>query len=486
MSDAPESTGAGSQNDADVIILGVGTCGEDLSMQLLDAGLDVIGIEPRLVGGECPYWACLPSKGMIRAANALEEARRAGDLAGDVDVTPDWSPVAERVRMIVGDWDDSGGVERYEERGGRLVREHGKLTGPRTVSAGGRTFTARHGVVVATGSEPSIPPIPGLEDVDYWTSRDVIQLEELPESLVVLGGGATGCELGQVLARFGVDVTIIEASDRLLPVEEPEASEVLESAFADEGIDVRTGSVAERVSADDGSIVVELEDGAEVQGERLLVATGRTVDLSDLGLESVGLDGDADFIEVDESMRAADGVWAMGDVTGEAMFSHVALYQSAIIAADLLGEDHPSASYHAIPRATFTDPPVGTVGLTEAEARDEGLDATVVVKQIPATFRGVVTGTENGIVKLIVDRESGVLVGATAAGPKAGEMLGLLNLAVHARVPVEELQTMIYAFPTFYGAIGEGVGAYGRGLMAALDPEYEGVDKLDAAVTGAR
>jgi len=468
--------------DVDVVVLGVGTCGEDLSLRLLGAGLNVVGIEAALVGGECAYWACLPSKMMIRAANVLQEARRVGGTAGNAQVTPDWDLLAARVRAeVTGGWDDSVAVARFEGRGGRLVHGRGVLTGPRTVTVGDQGFTARRGVVIATGSKPAVPPIPGLAEVDFWTTHDVIRAERPPRSMIVLGGGAVGCELGQVLARFGVDVTVVEAADRLLPGEEPEASAALEAAFAAEGIDVHTGAAAQQVaSRDDGSIVVTLAGGAQLASERLLVATGRTVDLSGLGLEAAGLDGSARFIEVDARMRAADGIWAMGDVTGVALFTHVALYQSAIVAADILGEDHPPARYEAVPRVTFTDPEVGSVGMTEADALAAGLDMVVAVKQLPATFRGWLHGSGGGIIKLVADRETGLLVGATAVGPHGGEMLGLLSLAVHARVPLAELRSMIYAFPTFYGGIGEAVGAYGRGLATVLDPAYQDFEALDA------
>jgi pyruvate/2-oxoglutarate dehydrogenase complex dihydrolipoamide dehydrogenase (E3) component len=417
---------------------------------------------------------------MIRAANLVQEARRAGEMTGNVEVIPDWSQVAERVRNeVTGGWDDSTAVKRYESRGGRLVKGFGTLTGPRTVSVGDESFRARSGIVIATGSKPSIPPIPGIDQIDYWTTHDVIQIERLPESLIVLGGGAVGCELGQSLARFGVRVTIVEAEDRILPAEEPEASTVIEKAFAAEGIHVQTGAGVQQVSQRDGNIMVAIEGGGEIEGERLLVATGRTIDLSGLGLESVGLDATSRFIEVDERMRAADGIWAMGDVTGKAMFTHVALYQSAIIAAELLGQDHPPASYEAVPRVTFTDPEVGSVGLSEAEALEAGLKVVCVVKQLPYTFRGWLHGAQHGVIKLVLDGESSVLVGATIAGPHAGELLGMLTLAVHSRLGLADLQSMIYAFPTFYGGVGEALGAYGRGLVTVIDPAYHGFEALD-------
>jgi pyruvate/2-oxoglutarate dehydrogenase complex dihydrolipoamide dehydrogenase (E3) component len=361
-----------------------------------------------------------------------------------------------------------------------LVHGYGKLAGPRTVIAGDESFTARIGVVIATGSKPAIPPIPGLAEVDYWTTHDVMQAESLPKSLIVLGGGAVGCELGQVLRRFGVDVTMVEAADRLLPAEEPEASQAVQAAFSDEGIQVVTGTAAQQVLAREGSIVVRLEGDTEVAGERLLVATGRMVDLDDLGLESAGLSSAAKYIQVDERMRAADGIWAMGDVTGKGMFTHVALYQSAIIATHILGEDHPPARYDAVPRAIFTDPEVGAVGMTEADALAAGLDVAIIVKQLPATFRGWLHGAGYGIIKLIADQKTGALLGGTVAGPHGAEMLGLLGLAVHAHISIAELRSMIYTFPTFYGGFGEAVGAYGRGLSTVIDPTYHGFEVFDA------
>lgn len=473
--------------DVDVVVLGVGTCGEDLSLRLLGAGVSVVGIEASLVGGECAYWACLPSKMMIRAANVLQEARRVGGMAGSADVAPDWAPVASRVRVeATGGWDDSTAVKRFEGRGGRLIHGRGRLVGPRTVAVGEHRFTARRGVVIATGSKPAIPAIPGLEDVDYWTTHGVIEAEQLPRSLVVIGGSTVGCELGQVLARFGVEVTIVEAGERLLPAEEPEASQALRAAFEAEGIHVETGARTVQVDRRDGSVVVTLADGRQLSGERLLVATGRTVDLHDLGLESAGLDATARFIEVDERMRARDGIWAMGDVTGKGMFTHVALYQSAVIAADLLGLEHPPARYDAVPRVTFTDPEVGAVGMSETSARASGRDVVVVVKRLPATFRGWLHVASGGIIKLVADGETGVLLGASAVGPRGGEVIGLLTLAVHARLPISTLQSMIFAFPTFHGGVGEAVGAYGRGLATVIDPGYEGFAILDAVTAPGR
>ncbi len=458
----------------DVIVLGMGTGGEDLGLQLAEAGLDVVGIEAQLLGGECAYWACIPSKMMIRAANLLQEARRVDGVAGRAEVTPDWAPVASRIREEAsGDWDDSIAVARFEGSGGRFVRGHGRLTGPRTVTVGDQSFTATRGIVIATGSKPIIPPIAGLADVDYWTTHDAIKAEELPESMIVLGGGAVGCELGQVFSRFGVEVTIVEGRDRLLPAEELEASEVLTSVFRAEGITVRTGARAELVEAHGESVTVVLEDGMRPAADRLLVALGRAVDLSGLGLDAAGLDGAARFIEVDDHLRAGDGIWAMGDVTGKGMFTHIAVYQASIVAADILGESHAPAEYRSLPRVTYTDPEVGSVGMSEADAREAGLDVAVTVKHVPATFRGWLHGPGNeGVIKLIADRGTGVLVGATSVGPHGGEVLGMLSTAVHAQVPLATLRSMIYAYPTFHGGVGEALGAYAGGIGKVIDPTY--------------
>jgi pyruvate/2-oxoglutarate dehydrogenase complex dihydrolipoamide dehydrogenase (E3) component len=467
--------------EVDVVVLGVGTCGEDLALQLLDAGLEVAGVEAALVGGECPYWACIPSKRMIRAGNLVAEARRARRVADGIDPTPDWGTLAREIRdEVTGGWDDSFAVERFGARGGTLLKGHGRLTGPRTVSVGDRIVTARRGVVIATGSRPVTPPVPGLGDVDPWTTHDVIRAEALPESIVVLGGGAVGCELGQLMARFGAAVSIVERGERLLANEEPEASAVVEQALADDGVAVRTGVATTGVARRGDAVVLTLETGDEIEADRLLLAVGRAVDLGDLGLDSVGLDPGARALEVDERMRAADGIWAVGDVTGRAMFTHMAMRQAAVAIADILGRHEEPVRYNAVPRVTFTDPEVGAVGLTESEARAAGLDVVAAVKQVPASFRGWLHASGNaGVLKLVADRDRGVVVGATAAGPSGGEVLGMLSLAVHAGVPLDELRSMIYAFPTFHGGIGEVLGAYGRGVSTVLDPEYDGFRRLD-------
>jgi pyruvate/2-oxoglutarate dehydrogenase complex dihydrolipoamide dehydrogenase (E3) component len=440
---------------ADVVVLGMGVGGELLAERLADAGLDVVGIEAKLVGGECPYWGCIPTKMMTRAGNALAESRRVPELAGTSTVQPDWSPVATRIRNEATDtWDDRVAVERFEGKGGTFVRGTGRLDGPGRVQVGDRTFEARRGVVLATGTRPAIPPVAGLDTVEYWTNREAVEAEELPESLVVLGGGAIGLELSQVFARFGSKVTIVERGERVLPPEEPEACELVAGVFAKEGIDVHMGVGARAVARTAGGVTVDLDDGSQVSGARLLVATGRSADLRPLGVASVGLDESARAVAVDDRLRAADRLWAIGDVTGLGPFTHIAVYQARIVAADILGEDAPPADYRALPRVTFTDPEVGAVGLTEQRAREQGIDVRVGMAPLQASSRGWIHKIGNeGFFKLIEDRRRGVLVGATSVGPHGGETLGLLTLAVYAEVPVERLRWMIYAYPTFHRGI---------------------------------
>ena len=441
--------------EVDVVVVGLGVGGEAVAGGLASAGLEVVGIESRLVGGECPYWGCIPSKMMIRAAGALAETGRVEELAGSAQATPDWSVVARRIREeATDDWDDQVAVDRFVDQGGRFVRGRAELVGPDHVRVDGTTYRARRGVVLGTGTVPSVPPVPGLAETPYWTNREAIEVTELPGSLVVLGGGAIGLELAQVFARFGVAVTVVDVADRLLAAEEPEASALVTDVFADEGIEVVTGAEVEQVSHDGRGFELQLGGRDAVRAERLLVATGRRVDLTGLGLESVGLDPDARALEVDDRLRVGERLWAVGDVTGRGAFTHVATYQAAIVVRDVLGDPGPPAEYDALPRVTFTDPEVGAVGLTEKQARDRGIAVATGVAQLPSSARGWIHKAGNeGLVKLVVDTDTGLLVGATSAGPAGGEVLSGLAVAVHGRVPVDRLRHMIYAYPTFHRAI---------------------------------
>lgn len=446
---------------ADVVVIGMGPGGEDVAGRLAQEGLDVIGIEKQLVGGECPYWGCVPSKMAIRAGNALAEVGRVKGLAGDATASPDWGPVARRIREEATDnWDDRVAVERFESKGGRFIRGEGRLTAPGRVAVGDVDIEARRGVVVATGTGASVPPIPGLSDIPYWTNREALEAEKLPRSVVVLGGGAIGLELGQTYARFGSRVTIVEALDRLLPMEEPEAGRLLADVLSAEGIEVCVGAPAERVERDGNRFAVNLPGGTTVTGEQVVVATGRRADLTAAGLTVLPqVPDDARVAPVDDHLRVAPGVWAIGDVTGKGAFTHVAVYQAAIAAADILGQPAEPADYRALPRVTFTDPEVGAAGLTEAQASERGINVRTGIAQVPSSARGWIHKAGNeGFVKLVEDSGRGVLVGGTAAGPAGGEVLGLLTLAIHAEVPVDQLRQMIYAYPTFHRTIEDALG----------------------------
>ncbi|GHG49432.1 dihydrolipoyl dehydrogenase family protein [Streptomyces griseocarneus] len=441
----------------DVVVIGMGPGGEHVAGELAGTGLDVVGVEAELVGGECPYWGCVPSKMMIRAGNLLAEARRVPGMAGSARVSPDWAPVAARIRdEATDDWDDRVAADRFTGKGGRLVRGRGRLAGPGRVEVNGEVFEARRGIVLATGTRPQIPPVPGLDAVPYWTNRDAIAAKEAPGSLLVLGGGAIGLELAQVYARFGTRVTVVEALDNLIPVEEPEAGELVAEVLRAEGLTLRTGARAARVRHGGDAFTLVLENGEELTADRLLVATGRRADLSVLGLDTVGLDPTARWLRTDGQLLAAPGLWGVGDVTGHGAFTHVAMYEADIAIRAILGEGGPDADYRALPRVTFTDPEIGAVGLTEKQAREKGLTVRTGLSRVPSSTRGWIHKAGNeGLVKLVEDADRGVLVGATTAGPTGGEVMYGLAVAIQAEVPVEALRHMIYAYPTFHRGVEE-------------------------------
>ncbi|WBB55965.1 FAD-dependent oxidoreductase [Verrucosispora sp. WMMD573] len=485
----------------DVVVLGLGVGGEEVAGRLAEAGLTVVGVERNLVGGECPYWGCVPSKMMIRAANALAEARRVDGLGGTAQVTPDWAPVAKRIRTeATDDWDDRVAVQRFTDKGGRFVRGSGRIDGPGRVRVGDQVFQARYGIVLGTGTRPSVPPVDGLADTPYWTNREAIEVEELPGSLLVLGGGAIGLELAQVFARFGVRVTVVEALDRVLAVEEPESSEAAAAALRADGVRIHTGVKAARVEHGVGGFTLHGTGGEEFTAGRLLVVTGRRAHLDELGLDTVGVDASGRYLPVDDRLHVTEGIWAVGDVTGEGAFTHIAMYQASIVVADVL--DHtrrsqagadpsgtasvvggavgvasslaatgssgsagsvPRADYRALPRVTFTDPEIGAVGLTEQQARERGINVQVGFTRLSSSARGWIHKTdEDGFIKLVADADQGVLIGATSAGPAGGEVLSGLVVAVHAAVPLSQLRHMIYAYPTFHRAISDALRDLGQ------------------------
>ncbi|MDT4905686.1 MAG: hypothetical protein QOH52_3702 [Pseudonocardiales bacterium] len=464
--------------DFDLIVLGLGPGGDEVAEKLAASGQSVLGIDQHLVGGECPYYGCIPSKMIIRGSDVLAESRRVNQIAGRASDEPDLAPVAKRIRDEATDnWDDRVAVERFEGGGGTFIRGAGRLAGRDAagrlvVEVNGETHTARN-VVVATGTAPAIPPIDGLADLPrgvdelVWTNREIVKAETAPASMVVIGGGAVGCELAQGFARFGTRVTVIEGAPHLLMPEEPEAGKVVADVFAREGITVHQGVGVQSVARGGDGVVVTLAGGSTATAEKVLVAAGRRPNLSDIGLETVDLDPKARSLDVDEHMHVVagagapvDGLHAVGDITGHGAFTHVAVWQARVLIAHLLGRDEPYGGYHGLAWATFTDPEVGRVGMSEKQARDKGLSVRIGTQEFAANSRGWIHGPGNdGFVKLVEDADRGVLVGATVVGPYGGELLGLLTLAVHAEVPVRTLATMHYAFPTLHRAVLEAVGA---------------------------
>ena len=456
----------GEPEHTDVVVIGMGPGGEHAAGALAEAGLHVTGVEERLVGGECPYFGCIPSKMMVRAGNLIAETRRVPGMAGTSTVTPDWAPVALRIREEATDyWDDKVAADRFEGKGGHLVRGHATITGPGSVRvssvlSGSRVFQARRGIVINSGTAPAVPPVQGLAGTPYWTNREIVKAEQVPESMIVLGGGAVGAELAQVFSRFGTEVTVVEALPRLVSFEEPEASELIERVFTRDGIKVCTSAPAERVGYRDGCFSVHL-GGAVLTAAQLLVATGRRSDLAGLGVAAIGLDPASAVIATDGWMRAAPGVWAIGDVTGKGAFTHMSMYQADIAVRDILGQGGPAADYRAVPRVTFTDPEIGSVGLTSSQAAEAGLRVRTGLEQVPYSARGWIHKAGNdGFIKVVEDADRSVLVGATSAGPWGGEVLSALQVAIQGEVPVATLRNMAYAYPTFYRAIEDAL----RGL----------------------
>ena len=442
----------------DVVCLGGGVAGEAIAGGLEGSGLTLMVIERELVGGECPYWGCIPSKTLLRSGETLKEAERARALAASrVDWDLDFPKISKRVLWMARDLDDTRPAAALQSTGATLVRGAGRLVDQKTVDVAGERYVARRAVVVANGSTASIPPIPGLDAVDYWTNRQATLPRELPISIAVLGGGAIGLELGQAFARFGSKVTIIEAGPRFLGLEEPEAGAALKPPLEADGIELIAGDPCVGVERGDAGVVLKMKSGARVTAERLLVATGRRANFE--AWESAGLPRtERGWLKVDPvTLEATPGVYGAGDVTGIGGFTHLAYYHGQVVARRLRGEDA-RADHSAVPRVTFTDPEVASVGLSEAAAREHGIDVETTSIDPAESARGYIHDFQGGMLKLVGDKRRGVLVGATLASPRAGEILGELVLAVKVGTPVRVLADVIHPFPAFNRVLGAALG----------------------------
>jgi pyruvate/2-oxoglutarate dehydrogenase complex dihydrolipoamide dehydrogenase (E3) component len=431
-----------------VVVLGGGSAGEAFvgALRRLDAEVEITMVERALVGGECTFWACMPSKTLLRAPELFAAVRQAPGASEAVAGALDLERVFWWRDQVVEEYHDEGHETWLADRRAALVRGQATVVEPGRIEVGDETL-AYDSLVVATGSRPALPPVAGIADVPRWSTADATSSREVPESLVVVGGGASGAELAQLYARLGARVTIVQRG-RLLSRLDEDAAELLTERLREEGLDIRLGAGVERVDSGDGEVRLELSDGDTVAAERLLVAVGRDPNVEGLGVERVGARIGPRGIEVDEYLAAADGVWAIGDVTGVSLFTHVAKYQARVAAANISGLRRP-ADYRAVPAVVFTDPQVAQVGTVEGD----GLVSASWDVNRTSRSSTYERPKRRGFVKLWADPERRVVVGAVAVGPEAGEWLQQATLAIRAEVPVDVLRDTIQPFPTFSEAI---------------------------------
>jgi pyruvate/2-oxoglutarate dehydrogenase complex dihydrolipoamide dehydrogenase (E3) component len=432
-------------NGYDAIVLGLGTAGGSVLWPLHQAGMKVAAVERELVGGVCAYWGCIASKTLLRPGTIGWEAYHGFGVSEPGLI---WSEIAQYRNHMVRDWDDHAQVEELVKAGIDFVRGEATIQGPGTVRVNEQTLRTRR-IVIATGSAPTIPLIEGLEQIGYWTNREATSFQDVPESVLVLGGGSEGAELAQVLHGYGAEVTIVEEADQLLGHEDPEAARHLEERFKSIGITLYLGRKAIRFEEADGQKTATLDNGHTLSVHEVLVSTSRHPNTAHLGLERIGIKTTKKGLQIDEHCRAGENVWAVGDVTGMAGFTHVADYQGHIATQDILGIPRP-ANYSAIPTVTYTDPEVASVGITGKGTAPQDMDLISAHVPLNGSSRADTYGHGyQGGLKLFADCNDGVLIGAWAVGPLAGEWIQVATLAIRARVPVDVLEDTIFAFPTF-------------------------------------